>query len=50
MEVEIKSCGRIKFPNNQAEEIEKVTHRLILSQLGRETKSYPFIKNMGQFI
>ena len=50
MEVEIKSCGRIKFPNKQAEEIEKVTHRLILSQLGRETKSYPFIKNMGQFI
>ena len=50
MEVEIKSCGRIKFTNNQAEEIEKVTHRLILSQLGRETKSYPFIKNMGQFI
>ena len=50
MEVEIKSCGRIKIPKNQAEEIEEVTHRLILSQLGRETKSYPFIKNMEQFI
>ena len=50
MEVEIKSCGRIKIPKNQAEEIEKVTHRLVLSQLGREPKSYAFIKNMAQFI
>ena len=49
MEVEIKNCGRIKIPKNQAEEIEKVTHRLILSQLGREPKSYPFIKTMAKF-
>lgn len=50
MEVEIKSCGRIKIPSHQAEEIEKVTHRLVLSHLGREPKSYPFIKKMKQLI
>jgi len=50
MEVEIKSCGRIKIPKHQAGEIEKVTHRLVLSHLGREPKSYPFIKTMAQFI
>ena len=48
MEVEIKSCSRIKIPRNQAEEIEKVTHRLVLSHLGREPKSYPFIKTMAK--
>jgi DNA repair protein RecO (recombination protein O) len=50
MEVEIKSCGRIKIPKHQAGEVEKVTHKLVLSHLGRETKSYPFIKTMAQFI
>ena len=50
MEVEIKSCGRIKIPKNQANEIEKVTHRLVLSHLGREPKSYPFIKTMAKLI
>ncbi len=49
MSVEIKSCERLKIPKNQAEEIEKVTHRLVLSHLGRELKSYPFIKSMAQF-
>ncbi|MBC8285733.1 MAG: DNA repair protein RecO [Nitrospinae bacterium] len=50
MEVEIKSCERIRIPKHQAEEIENVTHRLVLSHLGREPKSYPFIKNMAKFI
>ena len=50
MEVDIKSCGRIKIPKHKADEIEKVTHRLVLSHLGREPKSYPFIKSMAQFI
>ena len=49
MSVEIKSCERLKIPKHQAEEIEKVTHRLVLSHLGREPKSYPFIKSMAQF-
>ncbi len=47
LDVEIKTCERLKFPKSQTEEIEKVTHRLILSHLGRELKSYPFIKNMA---
>ena len=48
LEVEIKTCERLKFPKSQIEEIEKVTHRLVLSHLGRELKSYPFIKNMAK--
>ena len=47
LDVEIKTCERLKFPKSQTEEIEKVTHRLILSHVGRELKSYPFIKNMA---
>jgi len=50
MEVEINNCGRIKLSKTQAEEVEKVTHRLVLSHLGREPKSYPFIKTMENFI
>ncbi|MEK9630127.1 MAG: DNA repair protein RecO [Nitrospinota bacterium] len=49
LEVEISSCGRIKIPKNQVEEVEKVTHRLVLSHLGREPKSYRFIKKMELF-
>ena len=48
LEVEIKTCERLKFPKSQIEEIEKVTHRLVLFHLGRELKSYPFIKNMAR--
>ena len=50
MQVEIKNCGRIKISKHQEDEVEKVTHRLVLSHLGREPKSYPFIKNMARFI
>lgn len=50
MEIEIISCGRIRFPKHQAKEIEKLTHRLVLSRLGREPKSYPFIKSMAKYI
>ncbi len=48
LDVEIKTCERLKFPKAQTDEIEKVTHRLVLSHLGRELKSYPFIKNMAE--
>ncbi|MCS5620719.1 MAG: DNA repair protein RecO [Nitrospinaceae bacterium] len=48
LDVEIKTCERLKFPKSQTNEIEKVTHRLVLSHLGRELKSYPFIKNMAE--
>ena len=47
--LEIKNCDRLKFPRGACEEIEKVTHRLIVSHTGRELKSYPFIKQMAAF-
>jgi DNA repair protein RecO (recombination protein O) len=50
LEVEIKTCERLKFPKSQTDEIEKMTHRLVLSHLGRELKSYPFIKNMAELV
>jgi DNA repair protein RecO (recombination protein O) len=50
MEIEIKTCGRIKIPKQQEEDKEKFTHRLVLSHIGREKKSYPFIKTMAQSI
>ena len=50
MEIEIKTCGRIKIPKQQEKDIEKLTHRLVLAHLGREPKSYPFIKTMAQLI
>ncbi|GJL78361.1 MAG: DNA repair protein RecO [Nitrospinaceae bacterium] len=46
--LEIKVSGRLKFPKGMDEEVEKVTHRLILSHVGRELKSYPFIKKMAE--
>ena len=47
--LDIKCSGRLKFPKGLDAEIEKVTHRLILTHVGRELKSYPFIKNMAAF-
>ncbi len=45
--IDINCSGRLKFPKGMDEEVEKVTHRLILAHVGRELKSYPFIKNMA---
>ena len=45
--LDINCSGRLKFPKGMDEEVEKVTHRLILAHVGRELKSYPFIKNMA---
>lgn len=39
-------ASRLKFPKGMEQEIEQLTHKLILSHIGRELKSYPFIKNM----
>ncbi len=50
LEVEIKSCERLKFSKSQMDEIEKMIHRLMLSHLGRELKSFPFIKQMAEFV
>ena len=45
--LEPRQSGRLKFPKASEEEIEKISHRLIQLQLGREPKSYPFIKMMA---
>lgn len=45
--LDINCSGRLKFPKGMDEEIEKLTHRLILAHVGRELKSYPFIKTMA---
>lgn len=45
--LDINCSARLKFPRGMDEEVEKVTHRLILAHVGRELKSYPFIKNMA---
>jgi DNA repair protein RecO (recombination protein O) len=47
LNVEVKTCERLKFQKSKTEEIENLTHRLVLSHLGRELKSYPFIKYMA---
>ncbi len=43
-----KNSNRLKLPKGMENEIEAVTHRLILSHLGRELKSYPFIKALSE--
>ena len=45
--IEPRQSGRLKFPKASQEEIEKISHRLIQVQIGREPKSYPFIKMMA---
>ncbi|MBI4382465.1 MAG: DNA repair protein RecO [Nitrospinae bacterium] len=45
--MDVKHAGRLKIPKEAEPEIEMVTHRLVLSHLGREPKSYPFIKQMA---
>jgi len=46
--MELKQSNRLKLPKGMENEIEAVTHRLILSHSGREFKSYPFIKNLTE--
>lgn len=45
--LDINHTERLKIPKDSELEIESVTHRLILSRVGRELKSYPFIKQMA---
>ena len=46
--MDIKHASRLKFPKGVEQEIEQLTHKLILSHTGRELKSYPFIKHMAR--
>jgi DNA repair protein RecO (recombination protein O) len=48
MHMDIKHCQRLKIPKNLEKEIENVTHRLVSYNLGRELRSYPFIKQMAK--
>ena len=47
LSLEIKSCGRLKFPKGLDAELETIIHRMIRTHTSRELKSYPFIKNMA---
>ena len=47
MGMDIRHCQRLKIPKNLEKEIESVTHRLVSYNLGRELRSYPFIKQMA---
>ncbi len=47
MNMDIRHCQRLKIPKNLEKEIENVTHRLVSYNLGRELRSYPFIKQMA---
>ena len=46
--IDIRHSSRLKFPKGIESEIEHLTHKLLLSHIGRELKSYPFIKNMAK--
>nr|NIQ03547.1 DNA repair protein RecO [Nitrospinaceae bacterium]NIR57438.1 DNA repair protein RecO [Nitrospinaceae bacterium]NIS87905.1 DNA repair protein RecO [Nitrospinaceae bacterium]NIT84774.1 DNA repair protein RecO [Nitrospinaceae bacterium]NIU46948.1 DNA repair protein RecO [Nitrospinaceae bacterium] len=46
--LDLGHTGRLKVPKEVEAEIESITHRLVLARLGRELKSYPFIKQMAQ--
>ena len=46
--MDIQHASRLKFPKDIELEIEQLTRKLILSHVGRELKSYPFIKEMAQ--
>ena len=45
--LDINHSNRLKIPKGIELEIENITHRLVLSHVGRELKSYPFIKDMA---
>lgn len=44
LSLEMKFCDRLKPPKEVGEEMERLVHRLVLSRLGRELKSYPLFK------
>ena len=47
IDMDINHCQRLKIPKSMEKEIENVTHRLVTYNLGRELRSYPFIKQMA---
>ncbi len=50
LSLDLNHIRRLKIPQEVEAEIESITHRLVLVRLGRELKSYPFIKQMAEMI
>ena len=48
LSLDINHVRRLKIPGEVEREIEAITHRLVLARLGRELKSYPFIRQMAE--
>ena len=50
LSLDLNHINRLKVPKDIEEDIESITHRLVLARLGRELKSYPFIRQMAEMI
>ncbi len=50
LSLDLNHINRLKVPKEVASEIESITHRLVLARLGRELKSYPFIRQMAEMV
>lgn len=48
LSLDLNHVHRLKIPKEVETEIESITHRLVLARLGRELKSYPFIRQMAE--
>ena len=48
LSLDLNHVHRLKIPKEVEVEIESITHRLVLARLGRELKSYPFIRQMAE--
>ncbi len=48
LSLDLNHVHRLKVPKEMEAEIESITHRLVLARLGRELKSYPFIRQMAE--
>ena len=48
LSVDLNHSRRLKVPKPLEREIESITHRLVLARLGREPRSYPFIRQMAE--
>lgn len=50
LSLDLNHINRLKIPKEVESEIESITHRLVLARLGRELKSYPFIRQMAEMV
>lgn len=48
LSLDLNHVDRLKVPKEVEAEIESITHRLVLARLGRELRSYPFIRQMAE--